>query len=67
MKQVLTIIAAFLFTASLFLPQQAKAQAAETMSYHAVIRDVSNNLLTSQAVGMQISILQGSASGTAVY
>jgi len=37
------------------------------MSYQAVVRDGSNNLVSSTAVGMQISILQGSSSGTAVY
>jgi len=42
-------------------------QAPQYLSYQAVIRDGSNNLVTSTAVGMQISILQGSASGTAVY
>jgi hypothetical protein len=43
------------------------AQAPNKMSYQAVIRDNSNALITSQIVGMQISILQGSANGTAVY
>ncbi|WP_271784826.1 hypothetical protein [Aquimarina algiphila] len=37
------------------------------MSYQAIIRDASDNLVTSQPIGMQISILQGSASGTAVF
>ena len=37
------------------------------MSYQAVIRNSSNNLVTNAAVGMKISILQGSAEGTAVY
>jgi uncharacterized protein (TIGR02145 family) len=37
------------------------------MSYQAVIRDASNELVASQVVGMQISILQGSASGSSVY
>jgi hypothetical protein len=37
------------------------------MSYQAVVRDASDNLATSQNIGMQISILQGSSSGTAVY
>ncbi len=42
-------------------------QAPDAMSYQAVIRDASNELVASQSVGMQISILQGSASGTVVY
>jgi hypothetical protein len=37
------------------------------MSYQAVIRNSSNALITSTPVGMQISILQGSSNGTAVY
>jgi hypothetical protein len=65
MKQVFTFLVpmaiGILLTASVF------AQSPEKMSYQAVIRDASDNLVTSQAVGMQISILQGSASGTAVY
>ena len=61
MKKIITICAAIIMTASLW------AQSPEKMSYQAVVRDGSNNLVTSSAVGMQISILQGSPSGTAVY
>ncbi len=61
MKKIITLCAVLLMTASVF------AQAPEKMSYQAVVRDGSNALVTSTAVGMQISILQGSASGTAVY
>ena len=45
----------------------AFAQAPQKMSYQAVIRNSSNALITNQAVGMRISILQTSSSGTAVY
>lgn len=61
MKKLYTICAALFMTASVF------AQSPEKMSYQAVVRDGSNNLVSSTAVGMQISILQGSASGTTVY
>ncbi len=61
MKKVFTIFVAVLLTASAF------AQSPEKMSYQAVIRDVSDQLVINQDMGMQISILQGSASGTAVY
>jgi hypothetical protein len=61
MKKIITICAAILMTASVF------AQAPNKMSYQAVIRNSSNALITNQAVGMQISILQTSSSGTAVY
>ncbi|MFK7921886.1 MAG: hypothetical protein AB8H47_08010 [Bacteroidia bacterium] len=37
------------------------------MSYQAVVRDAANTLVSNQGVGMQILILQGSASGTVVY
>ncbi|MBK7667167.1 MAG: hypothetical protein IPJ32_07290 [Sphingobacteriaceae bacterium] len=43
------------------------AQAPQKTSYQAVIRNASNNLVTSSTVGMRISILQGSPVGTAVY
>ena len=42
-------------------------QVPEKMSYQAIVRNTTNNLVTNQSVGMQISILQGSATGTAVY
>ena len=50
-----------LLTASVF------AQTPQKMSYQAVIRDSDDILITNTQVGMQISILQGSASGTVIY
>lgn len=61
MKKIITICAAILITASMF------AQSPNKMSYQAVIRNSSNALMPNSAVGMQISILQTSPSGTAVY
>jgi hypothetical protein len=61
MKRIITICAAILMTASVF------AQAPNKMSYQAVVRDGSNNLVASTAVGVRISILQGTSSGSAVY
>ena len=58
MKKLYTILAAVLVTASTF------GQSPEKMSYQAVVRDSGDNLVTSQVVGMRISILQGT---TAVY
>ena len=43
------------------------AQSPQKMSYQAVIRNTSGVLVSNHAVGMRISILQGSASGTVVY
>jgi predicted membrane channel-forming protein YqfA (hemolysin III family) len=45
----------------------ANAQAPQSMSYQTVIRNSSNVLLTNTLVGIKISVLQGSASGTAVF
>ena len=46
---------------------QGQAQAPESMNYQAVIRDGSGNVLPSHAIGIQIRILQGSATGSSVY
>jgi hypothetical protein len=43
------------------------AQTPEKMSYQVVLRDASNTLLTNQQVGIQISILQTTITGSAVY
>ena len=61
MKKLYTIIAVILLTASTF------AQAPDKMSYQAVIRDVSGSLTSNQSVGIQISIIQTTVGGTAVY
>ena len=61
MKRLFTIIVAVLVTSSML------AQAPQKMSYQAVIRNSSDQLVINQSVGMQISILQGSSTGTPVY
>ena len=61
MKKLYTILTAVIITASAF------AQAPEKMSYQAVVRDAANALVTSSGVGIQLSILQDSVTGTAVY
>ena len=61
MKKNTTFLAAVLLTATLF------AQSPEAISYQAVVRNSSDQLVTNTQVGMQISILQGSADGTPVY
>lgn len=53
--------------AVLFISTAAMAQSPEGFSYQAVVRDGNNNIIASQSVGMQMTILQGSASGTSVY
>src|SRR5574344_746388 len=61
MKKIITLVFVTLLTAIVW------AQSPQKMSYQAVIRDASNNLVSNTAVAMQISILQGSTEGTAVY
>lgn len=51
----------------LLIVLKAMAQAPQKMSYQAVIRNNSNSLLVSTMVGMKISILQGSSTGSVVY
>jgi hypothetical protein len=61
MKKFFIILVAVFLTSSVF------AQTPQKMSYQAVIRNSSNALVISTTVGMKISILQGSATGTVVY
>jgi hypothetical protein len=61
MKKLYTLLAVLLITASTF------AQAPESMTYQAVVRDSEGNLVANKEIGMQISILKGNAPGTAVY
>ncbi len=61
MKKLFTLSMVILLTLSVF------AQAPQKMSYQAVIRNSGNSLVTSASVGMRVSILQGSPTGTEVY
>ena len=61
MRHIFTILSVVLLAATVW------AQSPEKMSYQAVIRNSSDQLVTSQDIGIQISILQGTASGEAVY
>ena len=57
----------YLTIAVLIFSKFVIAQSPEKMSYQAVIRDVENNLISDREIGMQISILQGTTEGNAVY
>jgi len=61
MKTSITLLTTVLLTAAIW------AQSPEKMSYQAVIRNNSNDLVSNATVGMKISILQGSSEGTVVY
>jgi trimeric autotransporter adhesin len=62
MKQIQIILFLLVFASvSIF------AQAPQKMSFQAVIRNASNNLITSATVGIKISIVQTTPTGTVVY
>ncbi|MBC7847032.1 MAG: DUF1566 domain-containing protein [Flavobacterium sp.] len=61
MKKIYSLIAYLSLTVSIW------AQVPQKMSYQAVIRNNNGALITTTQIGIRISILQGSASGTAVY
>lgn len=61
MKIIYTLIVALLLSITSF------TQSPDKMSYQAVIRDASGALVSDSAVGMRISILQNTTTGTAVY
>ncbi|HPF94065.1 MAG TPA: hypothetical protein PLV65_09005, partial [Tenuifilaceae bacterium] len=61
MKKLYILLTAILIASSLF------AQVPQKMSYQAVVRNADNSLVTNTSIGMQVSILQGSTDGTAVY
>lgn len=60
MKKIITLIA-------LCITTLVSAQAPEGINYQAVIRDNTGGVLLNTSVGIKISILQGSATGTSVY
>ena len=60
-KNIIIIPLLLLCVATLF------AQAPEKFSYQAVVRNASNSLVANAQVGVRVSILQGSANGSAVY
>jgi uncharacterized protein (TIGR02145 family) len=61
MKKIFTFLLVLLFTIGAF------SQVPEKMSYQAIVRDADGELVKSTSVGIKISILQGSESGTEIY
>jgi hypothetical protein len=61
MKKLYYILTLLLCSSSLF------GQSPELMSYQAIIRNASDQLVVNQNVGVRISILQGSETGSTVY
>jgi hypothetical protein len=60
MKKIIMLIV-------MFCASNIFAQIPQKMNYQAVIRDASNKLITNQTVGIRVSILQGSSTGTEIY
>ena len=56
-----------LFTLMVMCLATLYAQAPEKFSYQAVVRNASNQLIANANVGVRVSILQGSTSGSIVY
>ncbi|MEM7035927.1 MAG: hypothetical protein AAF570_03035 [Bacteroidota bacterium] len=62
-----TIRTFLLFGIALFFSFQLYGQAPDAVNYQAVVRDAGGTVLPNQAVSFQLSVLETSAAGTAVY
>ena len=60
MKKLFAIVVTILMTFSSF------SQAPQKMSYQFVVRNAGGELVTNHGIGVKISILQGSSTGTVV-
>ena len=56
-----------LLSLTVFISLMLNAQAPQGFNYQASIRDASNNIVANQSVGIQMTIIQGSISGSSVY
>jgi len=61
------ILLAIITSANLLISSPIIAQTPQKLSYQAVVRGTDNKLVISQTVGIQLSILQGSVTGTVVF
>jgi len=61
MKRILAVLISIMLITTIF------AQAPNSFKYQTVVRDAAGEVLPAQNVSFQFSILQGSATGTAVY
>jgi len=61
MKRTFLLLAVLVFSLTVF------SQLPEKMSYQAVVRNSSNTLVKNTQIGLQVSILQGTVAGQAVY
>jgi len=61
MKRIFPVLTALLLAVNLF------SQAPQKLSYQAVVRNATNDLIANSPIGIRVSVLQGSASGNTVY
>ncbi len=61
------ILKTFFLLSIFFRLLAAQAQAPQKMNYQAVIRNANNDLVSNTIIGMKISVLKTTATGTAVY
>lgn len=64
MKSLFRLFALTIFA---LFSQTSWTQAPQQMSYQSVVRNASGQLVANQAVGLKISVLQGSVTGTVVF
>jgi trimeric autotransporter adhesin len=67
MKRTFTVLALVVSVICMLVLPEAVAQSPQKMSYQCVVRNSSGELVTNQTVGIKISILQASATGTVVF
>ncbi len=67
MKNIFISVSILILGVNLFFSGQMYGQSPDKLSYQAILRNSSHELLKDQQVGMRISILQGSTDGIVVY
>jgi uncharacterized protein (TIGR02145 family) len=67
MQKLKFILTTVFISVSILMALQISSQAPQKMSYQAVIRTANNQLVINKSIGMQLSLLQGNPTGTAVY
>jgi hypothetical protein len=67
MRKIKSFFGVILVLVFVVFINELNAQSPDKMSYQAVVRDASNNLVSSSNVGLRISIIQGTPDGAAVF
>lgn len=67
MKRIFTLLSCLTLALASLPPSTVNAQTPQSFNYQAVARDGAGNALANKTVGLALSILDGSPSGTVVY